>query len=196
VREVLGRCMTGKLRSPSPSTIRRRLKALSIADLRHRGEERPEAKPVQHGHAPPARHPLDLVQIDYTPVDLVLVDPVAYQSMPGIRSRAGSARRAPVQDDNSQPPSCAGSNGSGRHQDRWTLQRTWRQPADALSPYGSGWAAQIRRRKAAQPETERHHPSGQAAAISLILSRPARIAQPVQPQLVKTDKYELIGRQS
>jgi hypothetical protein len=36
--------------------------------------------------------------------------------------------------------------------------------------------------KAAQPETERHHPSGQAAAISLILSRPARIAQPVQPQ--------------
>jgi putative transposase len=29
-----------------------------------------------HGHAPPARHPLDLVQVDHTPVDLVLVDPV------------------------------------------------------------------------------------------------------------------------
>jgi putative transposase len=75
VREVLGRCGAGKLRSPSPSTIRRRLKALSIADLRHRGEEHPEAKPV-HGHAPHGRHPLDLVQVDHTPMDLIVVDPI------------------------------------------------------------------------------------------------------------------------
>jgi len=75
VREVLGRCGAGKLRSPSPSTIRRRLKALSIADLRHRGEEHPEAKPV-HGHAPHGQHPLDLVQVDHTPMDLIVVDPI------------------------------------------------------------------------------------------------------------------------
>jgi len=75
VREVLGRCGAEKLRSPSPSTIRRRLKALSIADLRQRGEEHPEAKPV-HGHAPHGRHPLDLVQVDHTPMDLIVVDPI------------------------------------------------------------------------------------------------------------------------
>lgn len=75
VEEVIGRCRKEGLRPPSPSTIRRRLKALSLSDLRRRGEELPEAKPV-HGHAPPARHPLDLLQIDHTPADLILVDPV------------------------------------------------------------------------------------------------------------------------
>ena len=34
----------------------------------------PEAEPV-HRRAPPARRPLDLVQIDHTPADLILVDP-------------------------------------------------------------------------------------------------------------------------
>ena len=29
-----------------------------------------------HGHAPPARHPLDLVQVDHTPMDLIVVDPI------------------------------------------------------------------------------------------------------------------------
>ena len=75
VEEVFGRCRKAGLHPPSPSTIRRRLKALSLSDLRRRGEAHPEAKPV-HGHAPPARHPLDLLQVDHTPVDLILVDPV------------------------------------------------------------------------------------------------------------------------
>jgi putative transposase len=75
VREVIGRCRAENLPVPSPSTIRRRLKALSLTDLRRRGEEHPEAKPV-HGHAPPARHPLDLVQVDHTPMDLIVVDPI------------------------------------------------------------------------------------------------------------------------
>jgi putative transposase len=75
VREVLGRCRAENLRPPSPSTVRRRLKALSLADLRGRGEEHPEAKPV-HGHAPQARHPLDAVQLDHTPMDLIVVDPI------------------------------------------------------------------------------------------------------------------------
>jgi putative transposase len=75
VREVLGRCRAENLRPPSPSTVRRRLKALSLADLRRRGEEHPEAKPV-HGHAPHGQHPLDLVQVDHTPIDLIVVDPI------------------------------------------------------------------------------------------------------------------------
>jgi putative transposase len=77
-REVAGRCGAEKLRPPSPSTVRRRIKALSIADMRRRGEEHPEAKPV-HGHAPHGKHPLDLVQVDHTPVDLIVVDPIDRQ---------------------------------------------------------------------------------------------------------------------
>jgi len=75
VREVRGRCGAANLRAPSPSTIRRRLKTLSLVELRSRGEEHPEAKAV-HGHAPHGRRPLDLVQIDHTPMDLVVVDPI------------------------------------------------------------------------------------------------------------------------
>ena len=75
VEQVLGRCRQDGMALPSPNTIRRRLKALSFKDLRRRGEEHPETEPV-HGHAPSARRPLDLVQIDHTPMDLVLVDPL------------------------------------------------------------------------------------------------------------------------
>jgi hypothetical protein len=53
----------------------RRLRSLPIADRRKRGEEHPEAKPV-HGHAPPVRFPLELVQVDHTPMALILVDPL------------------------------------------------------------------------------------------------------------------------
>ena len=74
-REVIGRCKADKVPAPSASTVRRRLKALPLADRRRRGEEHPQIKPV-HGHAPPSRHPLDLVQVDHTPVDLILVDPM------------------------------------------------------------------------------------------------------------------------
>jgi putative transposase len=74
-REVIGRCTAEKLPAPSASTVRRRLKALPPADRRRRGEGHPEIAPV-HGHAPPSWHPLDLVQVDHTPVDLILVDPL------------------------------------------------------------------------------------------------------------------------
>jgi len=53
----------------------RRLRSLPLADRRKRGEEHPEAKPV-HGHGPAIRFPLDLVQVDHTPMDLILVDPL------------------------------------------------------------------------------------------------------------------------
>jgi putative transposase len=74
VLEVVGRCRAAELRPPSPSTIRRRLRQLPHAARRQRGEDQPETQPV-HGPAPPVRFPLDLVQVDHTPVDLILVDP-------------------------------------------------------------------------------------------------------------------------
>jgi putative transposase len=75
VAEVAGRCRKLQLHPPSASTVRRRIKALSAADRGRRGEDHPETQPV-HGPSPPVRHPLDLVQVDHTPVDLILVDPV------------------------------------------------------------------------------------------------------------------------
>jgi putative transposase len=74
-RQVAGRCCaeTVPVRPPSPSTARRRLKALSISDTRHRGEEHPEAKPV-HCDDLDCEHPLDLVRVDHTPMDLIVVD--------------------------------------------------------------------------------------------------------------------------
>lgn len=72
---VIGRCRAAQLPPPSASTVRRRLRALSLAERRRRGEAHPEAQPV-HGPAPAVRFPLDLVQMDHTPVDLILVDPV------------------------------------------------------------------------------------------------------------------------
>lgn len=73
VREVRGCGGAAQVPVPSANTIRRCIKALSPA-ARRGGEELPQINPV-HGHAPAARHPLDLVQIDHTPVDLILVDP-------------------------------------------------------------------------------------------------------------------------
>ena len=72
-REVAWRCRAEKLKPPSSSTVRRRLRSLPLADRRKRGEEYPHTKPV-HGHLPVTRFPLDLVQVDHTPIDLILVD--------------------------------------------------------------------------------------------------------------------------
>ena len=61
-------------RSPSASTVRRRIAALSLEERRKRGDVAiPE--PVL-GTTITARAPLDIVQIDHTPVDLILVDPI------------------------------------------------------------------------------------------------------------------------
>lgn len=60
---------------PSESTIRRRLNTLSLAERGRRGESHPEAQPID-GATPPAAGPLDWVQIDHTPVDVIIVDPI------------------------------------------------------------------------------------------------------------------------
>lgn len=75
IREIRIQSLKAGLTSPSESTIRRRLKALSLAEYRQRGEKHPETKPI-FGITPVSSFPLDWLQIDHTPVDLIIVDPL------------------------------------------------------------------------------------------------------------------------
>jgi putative transposase len=77
VREVRRRALAAQTPPPSASTVRRRIAALSLQERQRRGDVSPPV-PVE-GAAPPARSPLDVVQIDHTPVDLILVDPIERQ---------------------------------------------------------------------------------------------------------------------
>lgn len=72
--EVRRRARDQHVRPPSASTVRRRIAALSQEERRRRGDmEVPEAV---LGSTVTAKAPLDVVQIDHTPVDLILVDPI------------------------------------------------------------------------------------------------------------------------
>jgi putative transposase len=77
--EVARRCRNAGLARPHASTIRRRIKALSMQEtLRRRAggqAVRNKYAPIQ-GAFPDANWPLATVQIDHTPVDLILVDDV------------------------------------------------------------------------------------------------------------------------
>lgn len=74
VVEVRRRARDQHLRPPSASTVRRRIAALSQEERRQRGDVAvPEAV---LGSTVTAKAPLDMVQIDHTPVDLILVDPI------------------------------------------------------------------------------------------------------------------------
>lgn len=74
VVEVRKRAHAQHVRSPSAGTVRRRIAALSLEERRRRGDvEVPEAV---LGPTVTAKAPLDMVQIDHTPVDLILVDPI------------------------------------------------------------------------------------------------------------------------
>lgn len=79
VDEVLLRCKRAKITAPAPSTIRRRLKELSPAmTLRRRGfkdKARDVYEPIR-GSFPGADFPLAVVQIDHTPLDVIVLDEV------------------------------------------------------------------------------------------------------------------------
>jgi len=75
VLAIRSQSMKAGLDPPSESTIRRRLKALSLAEHCQRGEQHPESKPI-YGATPATDIPLDWLQIDHTPVDLIIVDPI------------------------------------------------------------------------------------------------------------------------
>jgi putative transposase len=77
--EVARRCRNAGLARPHASTIRRRIKAFSRQETLRRREGdavvRNKYAPLQ-GAFPGANWPLAIVQIDHTPVDLILVDDV------------------------------------------------------------------------------------------------------------------------
>ena len=77
VDEVRRRCYRAQLRPPAANTVRRRLRALRSDDTMRRREGAERARqqftPVT-GTFPPPPWPLAVVQIDHTPVDLIVVD--------------------------------------------------------------------------------------------------------------------------
>jgi putative transposase len=75
--EVRRRAAAAQVRAPSRNTIRRRIAALSIEARARRGDI--AAPTPVGGVTPPASYPLDVVQIDHTPVDLIVVDPIDRQ---------------------------------------------------------------------------------------------------------------------
>lgn len=77
VDEVRRRCHRANLQPPGDKTVRRRLQALRADDTLRRREgtrrARQQFEPVP-GTFPPPPWPLAVVQIDHTPVDLIVVD--------------------------------------------------------------------------------------------------------------------------
>lgn len=75
VEEVRKRCTENKIAIPSDGAVRRRLDVLSNTQLQIRGEDTISLEPIV-GYFPEADYPLSVVQIDHTPVDIILVDPI------------------------------------------------------------------------------------------------------------------------
>ncbi|MDC4235839.1 Mu transposase C-terminal domain-containing protein [Pasteurella multocida] len=77
IREIRRRCKIEKVESPSKETIRMRILHISEEErLRKRGQRekaRNKFKPKPNSF-PDADYPLSVVQIDHTPVDLIIVD--------------------------------------------------------------------------------------------------------------------------
>ncbi|HEX8459718.1 MAG TPA: Mu transposase C-terminal domain-containing protein [Pyrinomonadaceae bacterium] len=75
--EVLRRCRNAKLPPPHPNTIRNRIALISEKvrlERRHGGRAAKEKFAPLIGHFPGADYPLSVVQIDHTPLDIILVD--------------------------------------------------------------------------------------------------------------------------
>ncbi len=75
VEEIRKRCAEQSIEPPSEATIRRRLQALSKVRLTVRGENTTALDPIV-GSFPEVDYPLSVIQMDHTPVDIILVDPI------------------------------------------------------------------------------------------------------------------------
>lgn len=79
VQAVAAECRQLGVAAPAAKTVRRRLKGTDPAALLAKQEGR-QAAPARHGasgkHYNPASHPLQLVQIDHTRADIILVDDI------------------------------------------------------------------------------------------------------------------------
>ena len=77
IREVYKRCHRFSIVKPSKNTIRRRIERISERDfLQGRGyrEKAKDKFTPKVGFFPNAEYPLSVIQIDHTPVDIILVD--------------------------------------------------------------------------------------------------------------------------
>lgn len=75
--DIKERCYVAKLCPPSINTVRNRINKLSCADVlvaREGSQAIRKLQPVE-GHFPKTSNPLDVIQIDHTPVDIIIVDP-------------------------------------------------------------------------------------------------------------------------
>lgn len=75
VRSVRARCGKAGIPAPGENTIRRRLHRIDRQTVSKSREPDPRTQPVC-GETPIPDYPLDVVQIDHTRVDVILVDPV------------------------------------------------------------------------------------------------------------------------
>lgn len=81
VEEVQLRCRNAGFPAPSAKTVRRRLENIRAEEIAHR-REGPRSASARRltsaaGHGPISKGPLDIVQIDHTPVDIILVDEIS-----------------------------------------------------------------------------------------------------------------------
>lgn len=77
IRSVIVKCKKTKLAAPHPNTIRSRLNSLSEEDVLRKRYGQSVARykfEAIKSHFPGANHPLSIVQIDHTKLDIILVD--------------------------------------------------------------------------------------------------------------------------
>lgn len=77
-QEVKRRCVYAKLVPPSFNTVRNRIRSLSIKDTLKQREGTNAIRKLNavKGNFPVVESPLDIVQMDHTPVDLIIVDEI------------------------------------------------------------------------------------------------------------------------
>lgn len=75
IEELRKQCFNRNIVMPTGSTIRQRLSNIPIAELRKRKEDDKLIEPII-GSFPQVDYPLSVVQMDHTPVDIIIVDPI------------------------------------------------------------------------------------------------------------------------
>lgn len=74
VTDIQAKCWKAGISPPSEATIRRRIARIDKGVASRLREDDPDTRPIV-GATPIPDYPLDVVQIDHTPVDVILVDP-------------------------------------------------------------------------------------------------------------------------
>ncbi len=75
IEEIRKQCFNRNIVMPTGSTIRQRLSNIPIAELRKRREGDKLIEPII-GSFPQVDYPLSVIQMDHTPVDIIIVDPI------------------------------------------------------------------------------------------------------------------------